>query len=925
MWNGAGDEYQVVTEEEFHSPHKSLKLLGVPGWSSVAERRFTSSAAVLGYELSIMIGGRGSESYEHPGFFCKSCDAWGAYYGVVYFRHDDGTIRAEDGTVLGTWSPGKWYHLKVILDREEGTYTVWIDGVLVGEGLKIRRGDPENIEALALVSAHAGQPVYYDDVRVFEIGEGGQLTGDIWTDRGGEDSNQPGGTYEVGDEITIYFSVNSRVSVRVYDEFPNGTRKLLAQVGAEPGETYELRGVMGEPTGYRVFYLVGPSGEVLDSCRVEVEPRQPGCYWSVRTNKQTYHAGEVVEISIEPTPAIGVKLWLEVYGPDGSLVENIDCRPGVSSYSLVAGPDPGRYTVELWSQLVYPGEEPGLCATTEYEVVEAPVLKFRGVVHYAPDPYDVEIIIDEVLSDPEGRLKPGDLVLLDLAFGSSSDVWPLHEGERVEVLARHYDYGDGEPYAAYVWVYTSDHPLDGYVERIGYEEVKFKGTLTSVGTVWYTHDGVSAERMSYEVRVDEILEFPGKIPLQVGEVVIVIDLGGAEVDVTEKDVGAEVEVLGVWNEAVLLLAKGHYVRKLEFVLEPYDSVYAGQTLDMYFNDEVAGKYFPKFCVKPGAEPGPMSVFYRIFKGKDRTFGDLTIQYLVVFPRQEGWKPHPLDYSLIHIHLNRSNFKPVLIEYDAGFSPDSLELHSKGGALWEKVYKIDGRPVMIVKDAYHAMLTARSSDDLARCTTTEDVRLDRLSDDVLDHFYGLADIGTELGAHRLNQFLNGLGWNTMNPNEVVQPVTDVNMPWSVRVEERGKSIELNVVSMAGAKVSAFLTISSGNELKVYKTPVENVLIESGILRKSIKESDLIPLASYTTDPVPLDPRVRGVIAWIVIYYPDPGGAIVRRVTVKVPLKIFDPNTIMEIIESYFTGSESEFLGREPTADDVLLALDAYFGG
>jgi len=105
--------------------------------------------------------------------------------------------------------------------------------------------------------------------------------------------------------------------------------------------------------------------------------------------------------------------------------------------------------------------------TTVYDFV-----KFRGIIIEDPHPPEIIVRIDEVLSDPEGRLSVGDLAWVDLACDPemfpeecSNIDWPLHQGDRVEVYARHYEYEFYE-YAVGVWIYGRDSPLSGYVRLI---------------------------------------------------------------------------------------------------------------------------------------------------------------------------------------------------------------------------------------------------------------------------------------------------------------------------------------------------------------------------------------------------------------------------------------------------------------------------
>jgi len=97
---------------------------------------------------------------------------WGAYYGTVFFDHSDGKIKAEDGRVLGTWSPKTWYRVKVILDRRTNRYSVWINGELRGKDIPTSRSDTNKINAIALVAGWHEKKVYYDDdVRVFSVAQ----------------------------------------------------------------------------------------------------------------------------------------------------------------------------------------------------------------------------------------------------------------------------------------------------------------------------------------------------------------------------------------------------------------------------------------------------------------------------------------------------------------------------------------------------------------------------------------------------------------------------------------------------------------------------------------------------------------------------------------------------------------------------------
>jgi hypothetical protein len=77
VWDGTGENY--VTDAYSFSPTKSLQLWGRASWSSVAQRKFSTDAPVIGYECAIRIdsigtGGPGRE--ESVNFFNRDVYIW---------------------------------------------------------------------------------------------------------------------------------------------------------------------------------------------------------------------------------------------------------------------------------------------------------------------------------------------------------------------------------------------------------------------------------------------------------------------------------------------------------------------------------------------------------------------------------------------------------------------------------------------------------------------------------------------------------------------------------------------------------------------------------------------------------------------------------------------------------------------------------
>jgi len=169
QWNGAGNQYQVIVNSVSVSPTKSFQLLGSYGWSSVVKKDFTSTSNVIGYEVYVRTEAyKGSDhSVADVGFFNRPIYIWGRYYAMVRFE-DTGFIRSA-GQILQSYNPNTWYKVKVVLDKTNTVYNVWIDDVLKGQNL-VETNNPQEILSFELDSEWAGVKAYFDDAKVFEGG-----------------------------------------------------------------------------------------------------------------------------------------------------------------------------------------------------------------------------------------------------------------------------------------------------------------------------------------------------------------------------------------------------------------------------------------------------------------------------------------------------------------------------------------------------------------------------------------------------------------------------------------------------------------------------------------------------------------------------------------------------------------------------------
>jgi len=172
VYNGAGSQYQIVTDAYCNSPIKSLQLLGTNGWSANVQREFTSDSSLLGYE-AYMLAQSNTGPANHVGqaaFWNLQGAPWGKRFAVVQFGEDGNLYTAPIhlGPVyvnMGPYEANRWYHVKVLIDRDAGKYSVWIDDSL--KAVDIAIPDTYEINALELESGHAGVKVFFDDVRVF--------------------------------------------------------------------------------------------------------------------------------------------------------------------------------------------------------------------------------------------------------------------------------------------------------------------------------------------------------------------------------------------------------------------------------------------------------------------------------------------------------------------------------------------------------------------------------------------------------------------------------------------------------------------------------------------------------------------------------------------------------------------------------------
>jgi len=175
LWyNGAGTEQQVIVDGVSFSPTKSLKLLGMDFWAGFAAKRFTSSSQVIGFEVAVRVEETNGQPRDNArvSFTKKVSSFISREYAPVTF-HDDGTI-GSGGQVLQPYVEDTWYKIRLVMDRNSETYSVWVDGELKGENMHVTttQGDSSaypstEIDAFSVSQCYNSVTAYFDDVKVF--------------------------------------------------------------------------------------------------------------------------------------------------------------------------------------------------------------------------------------------------------------------------------------------------------------------------------------------------------------------------------------------------------------------------------------------------------------------------------------------------------------------------------------------------------------------------------------------------------------------------------------------------------------------------------------------------------------------------------------------------------------------------------------
>ena len=170
-YTGAGRDLQVVTNSEFVSASKSLKLEGAPNGSANAEFILSSTPDIIWLEVNVKVSHVGSTRYpDYPhaliGFNNNDASSWSNGYGFVGFNGSN--LIYATGTTLQSYNENKWYKVKIKYNAAMNSMDVWIDDVQRGVNLALSDNSLK-YNAILLHGGNAGYSIeYFDNVKVWE-------------------------------------------------------------------------------------------------------------------------------------------------------------------------------------------------------------------------------------------------------------------------------------------------------------------------------------------------------------------------------------------------------------------------------------------------------------------------------------------------------------------------------------------------------------------------------------------------------------------------------------------------------------------------------------------------------------------------------------------------------------------------------------
>lgn len=172
-YNGMGDDYQIVTSEDYVSPENSMHLLGRKGtrpndggWAAIMTGVLPQVPEVVNVELKMKTAGDDVYfalcTFDGPG-------TWGNFDVKLTFVDGKISYQIPEWTayeVEPSYEPNQWYKIRLKLDQANKTVSVWVDDELMVAGRSFN-ADSLLIPNLCLSSNKQNNSVWFDDIFVW--------------------------------------------------------------------------------------------------------------------------------------------------------------------------------------------------------------------------------------------------------------------------------------------------------------------------------------------------------------------------------------------------------------------------------------------------------------------------------------------------------------------------------------------------------------------------------------------------------------------------------------------------------------------------------------------------------------------------------------------------------------------------------------
>ena len=161
-WETGGSPEASVSDSAWMSYSRSFKIrdyrVSNPALSSI-------SAKYIGYDIWINV----SENLSPDGYTKISLTESGILNedAAVIFEADGDIVAG--GTVIGSWTPKRFTHIRVLLNREESnpSFIVWVNGSLYESSFSTSQ-PPQKLQLFDAIAIEVSDQItYVDDVRVF--------------------------------------------------------------------------------------------------------------------------------------------------------------------------------------------------------------------------------------------------------------------------------------------------------------------------------------------------------------------------------------------------------------------------------------------------------------------------------------------------------------------------------------------------------------------------------------------------------------------------------------------------------------------------------------------------------------------------------------------------------------------------------------